>query len=170
MSTGKLQVATHGDREIVMTRTFSAPRHLVFEAFTKPDLIRRWLTGPPGWSMTVCEFEARVGGSYRYVWRNQDGTEMGMGGVVKELTPPERIVATEKFDQAWYEGEAIGTIELSELAGQTMLRQTLRYNSRETRDAVLKTPMEQGVGYGYDQLEALVTAQTAGMHRAAGPA
>src|SRR5678816_4821424 len=97
-----LQITTRGDRELVMARVFDAPRHLVFEACSKPELVRRWLLGPDGWSMPVCEIDLRVGGSYRYVWRHSDGREMGMGGVYREIIVPERIVATEKFDEAWY--------------------------------------------------------------------
>jgi len=104
-STGTLQINTPSEREIAMTRVFDAPRNLVFEAFTKPELIKRWLLGPDGWSMPVCEVDLKVGGKYRYVWRrDSDGTEMGMGGVYREIATPERIVATEKFDQAWYPG------------------------------------------------------------------
>ena len=82
INTGKLKVSASGDREIVMTRSFNAPRRLVFDAFTKPELVRQWLLGPDGWSMPVCEIDLRVGGKYRYVWRrDSDGTSMGMGGV-----------------------------------------------------------------------------------------
>ena len=117
------KITTRGDRELVMTREFDAPRHLVFDAFTKPELVRRWLLGPDGWSMPVCEIDLRVGGSYRYVWRHASGNEMGMGGVFREIVPPERIVSTEKFDHAWYPGEAVGTIVLTEHAGKTTLTQ-----------------------------------------------
>src|SRR6266567_3677248 len=110
-----LQLTAPGEREIVMTRVFDAPRKLVFDAFAKPELLRRWLLGPPGWSMPVCEIDLRVGGAYRYVWRrDKDGTEMGMGGVYREIVAPERVVATEKFDQSWYPGEAVGTFVLVE--------------------------------------------------------
>ena len=94
---GTLTVTTPTDREIVMTRVFDAPRRLVFEALTNPELLRRWFNGPPGWTLVFCEFDAQVGGKYRYVWRNPEGVEMGMGGVNLEIVPPERIVAT-KYD------------------------------------------------------------------------
>ena len=98
---GTLKVTTPSEREIVMTRVFDAPRQLLFEAHTKPDLVKRWLLGPPGWSMPVCEIDLRVGGKFRYVWRrDNDGTQMGMGGVYREIEAPERIVNTEKFDEA----------------------------------------------------------------------
>src|SRR5881628_2069514 len=86
------------DRQILIARDFKAPRQLVFDAFTKPELVRRWLLGPSGWSMPVCEIDLRVGGKYRYVWRNDsDGTEMGMGGVYCDIVVPERLVTTERF-------------------------------------------------------------------------
>jgi len=153
-----LQVATRGDCEIVMSRVFEAPRQLVFEACSKPEFVRRWLLGPDGWSMPVCEIDLRVGGSYRYVWRHSDGRETGMGGVYREIAVPERIVATEKFDEAWYPGEAVGTILLVEQSGKTTLTQTILYDSRETRDAVLNSPMEKGVAASYDRLEAVLAS------------
>src|SRR5690242_19263272 len=99
--TKALKLTTSGDREIVMTRSFDAPRTLVFDAWTRPELLKRWLLGPPGWSMIVCDVDLKVGGAYRYVWRHDDkGTEMGMGGVYREIVAPERIVSTEKFDES----------------------------------------------------------------------
>ena len=155
-NTGALQVRTRGDREIVMTRDFAAPRRLVFDAFTKPELVRRWLLGPPGWSMPVCEIDLRVGGSYRYVWRHEKGQELGMGGVYREIVVPERIVSTEKFDESWYPGEALGTLSLTERDGRTLVTQTIMYDTLEAREAVLKSPMEQGVEAGYKRLEELL--------------
>jgi uncharacterized protein YndB with AHSA1/START domain len=163
-NTGTLKLTTRGDREIVMTRVFDAARSLVFEAFSKPELVRQWLLGPPGWSMPVCEIDFRVGGRYRYVWRHANGQEMGMGGVHREIVVPERIVATEKFDESWYPGEAVGSIVLIEQGGKTALTQTVLYESSEAREAVLKSPMEQGVTAGYDRLaELLASLGTPGM-------
>jgi uncharacterized protein YndB with AHSA1/START domain len=149
---GKLKVTAVGDRQIVMTRGFDAPRELVFAAYTRPELLKRWLGVRGGWSMAVCEVDLRVGGAYRWVWRGPDGAEMGMGGVYREIVPNERIVCTEKFDQAWYPGEAVGTVELAEQGGKTTLTVTIVYESKEARDAVLKSPMEQGVAASYDRL------------------
>ncbi|PYX28130.1 MAG: hypothetical protein DMG77_16690 [Acidobacteria bacterium] len=105
----------------------------------------------------VCEIVLRVGGHYRYVWRrDKDGTEMGMSGVHQEVVPPERIVATEKFDQAWYAGEAVNTTVLVEQGGKTTLTQTVLYQSREARDGVLQSGMERGVAASYDRLEKLL--------------
>jgi uncharacterized protein YndB with AHSA1/START domain len=171
MSTGNLKLTTRGEREIVMTREFNAPRRLLFDAFTKPELVRQWLLGPPGWSMPVCEIDLKVGGKYRYVWRqDSDGTEMGMGGVYREIVAPERLVSTEKFDEAWYPGEAVGTIVLSENGGKTTVTQTILYESREARDAVLKSGMEQGLAASYERLaEMLASARAGGMEKGASP-
>src|SRR5882762_4647843 len=130
------EVSTPTDHEIHVARDFHAPRQLVFDAFTKPELVRRWLLGPPGWSMPVCEIDLKVGGAYRWVWRrDSDGMEMGMGGVYREIVRPERLVFTEKFDEAWYPGEAVGTLVLVEKDGKTTLTQAMRYESRQARDA-----------------------------------
>ncbi|PYX36351.1 MAG: ATPase [Acidobacteria bacterium] len=154
---GNLKLTTRGDREIVITRAFDAPRKLVFDALTKPELIKQWLLGPDGWSMPVCEIDLKVGGKYRYVWRrDKDGTEMGMGGVYREIVAPERVVATEKFDQSWYPGEAVGTLVLIEQGGKTTLTQTILYESRQARDSVLKSGMEKGVLASYDRLANLL--------------
>jgi uncharacterized protein YndB with AHSA1/START domain len=153
-NSGTFNITAHGDREIVVTRVFDAPRRLVFNAYTQPELLKTWLLGPPGWSMPVCEIDLRAGGKYRYVWRSDStGKEMGMGGIYREVVAPERIVATEKFDEAWYPGEAVDTILLSEKDGRTTLTQTILYDSRETRDAVLKSPMQYGMAASFDRLE-----------------
>jgi uncharacterized protein YndB with AHSA1/START domain len=157
MAARKLDVTTRGDRETVMTREFDAPRNMVFDALTKPELIKRWLLGPEGWSMPVCEVDLKVGGAYRYVWKkDSDGTTMGMGGVFREIDPPQRIVNTELFDEAWYPGEAIVTNALTERGGVTTLTLSILYESREARDSVLKTGMEQGVSVSYDRLEEIL--------------
>jgi uncharacterized protein YndB with AHSA1/START domain len=150
---GTMQLATPTEREIVVTRAFNARRNLVFDAFTKPELLKLWLFGPGGWALEVCEVDLRVGGSYRYVWRGPNGVEMGMGGVHQEIVVPERVVATQLFDQDWTGGEAVGTLVLTEREGKTLVTNTLLYSSREARDAVLKTPMDKGMGASYDRLE-----------------
>src|SRR6267378_1781568 len=155
----KLQITTPSDRELAMTRVFDAPRRLVFDALTKPELVKQWLLGPPGWTMPVCEIDLRVGGQYRYVWRRESsGKEMGMGGVYREIVPQERLVCTELFDEAWYPGEALVTTTLVEQGGRTTLTSTMLYVSQETRDAVLKSGMERGVVASYDRLEELLAS------------
>lgn len=156
-STRALEVTTPTDLEIRITRVFDAPRALVFDAMTRPELVRRWLLGPDGWSMPVCEIDLRPGGEYRYVWRRDaDGTEMGMSGVILEIVPPERFVGTERFDESWYPGEAVGTIVLVEKDGRTTLTHTLRYESKEARDAVLRSPADMAPSY--DRLAGLLAS------------
>ena len=152
---GKLKVTAKGDREIVMTRGFDAPRRLVFDALTKPELLKKWFYGPDGWTLAVCEIDLRVGGKYRYVWKKGD-TEMGMGGVYKEIVRPERIVATGRFDEAWYPGEELDTTVLVEKAGKTTITLTAEYESREARDAVLASGATAGVEMGYERLEKML--------------
>jgi uncharacterized protein YndB with AHSA1/START domain len=154
---GKLKLTAKGDREIVMVRDFDAPRALVYEAMTRPELLRQWFHGP-GWDLVTCEIDMKVGGTYRYMWR-KDGYEMGMSGVLREVDPPKRWTASEKFDQAWYPGEAHSSIELTEKGGKTTLTQTVTYASKEARDIVLKSPMESGASEGYDRLEALLASR-----------
>lgn len=153
-----LEVSTPSDREIRMTRVFDAPRHLVFAALTKPELLKRWFAGPPGWTLTQCEFDARVGGKFRYVWEGPNGITMGMRGELTEIVPPERIVNTETFDESWYAGSAVGTITLTEQDAKTTLVMTVRYDSKEVRDAVLKSPMDKGVESSYNRLAELLPA------------
>jgi uncharacterized protein YndB with AHSA1/START domain len=149
-----LQIELAGQCEIVMTRLFDAPRDLVFDAFTKPELVKRWLLGPPGWSMPVCEIDLKVGGAYRYVWRREaDGHEMGMGGNYREIVRPERLVHTELFDEPWYPGESLITTVLTEKDGGTIVTCTMLYQSREARDGVHHSGMSSGVATSYDRLD-----------------
>jgi uncharacterized protein YndB with AHSA1/START domain len=154
---GLLEVTTPSDREIAMTRVFNAPARLVFDAWTKPELIKRWLGVRAGWTMAVCEVDLKVGGAYRFVWRGPDMT-MGMRGVYREIVRPERLVSTEVFDDPWYEGEAVDTMVLVERDGKTTVTTTVRYASREVRDAVIKSGMATGVAEGYDKLAELLAS------------
>src|SRR5262245_36094477 len=154
---GNLIITTPSDREIVMTRVFNAPRQLVFDAWTKPELLKRWLHGPDDWTFAVCEIDLRVGGAIRFVWRAPDGTEMGLKGTYREIVPPERIVHTEIFDTDWTGGETLVTNLLTERDGKTTAAMTVLYSSRESRDGALKSGMEHGVAAGYDRLERLMS-------------
>ena len=150
--TGKLKVTAQSEREIVMTRDFDAPRRLVFDALTKPELLKRWLGVFGGWELAVCDVDLKVGGAYRYVWRrSSDGSEMGLRGVYREIVPPERLVCTELFDEAWYPGESLITTTLAEQGDRTTFTSTILYESQEARDAVLKSPMERGVAASYNK-------------------
>lgn len=150
-------LSTPGDREIRVTRDFDAPRRLVFDAFTQAELVRRWLLGPPGWTMPICEIDLRVDGAYRYVWRSEtDGSQMGMGGVFRDVVVPERIVATEAFDDAWYPGDALDTTTFVEQRGVTSVTICILYESLDARDTARRSGMEDGMAAGYDRLEELL--------------
>src|SRR5947199_6031093 len=154
-NTGTLNVTTPTDREIVLTRVFDAPRRLVFDAFTKPELLMRWF-GPRGWSLVVCEVDLKVGGGFRFVLRGPNGKEMGMRGVYREIVPPERSVHLESFDD--YPGESQVTAVLVEQGGKTTLTATVLYPSQEIRDIVLKTGMDHGTAESYDKLAELLAS------------
>ena len=112
----------------------------------------------PGWSWAVCEMDVRVGGRYRWVWRGPDGAEMGLGGVYAEVVPLERLVTTERYDQAWYPGEAVGTVEFTERDRGDDARTTLRYDSKAARDAVLQSGATGGMEAGYTALDTLLAS------------
>jgi len=149
---GTLQLTKPSDREFQLKRMFAAPRERVFAAFIEPELLKRWFFGKPGGTLAVCEVPRRPGDSLRYVWRDPDGSEMGMSGVCLEFKAPERIVATENWDQPWYPGSATGTITFTEEGGITTLTQTLRYESQAARDMVMGMMVEHAIALGYDRL------------------
>jgi uncharacterized protein YndB with AHSA1/START domain len=152
-NTGTLKVTLSSDSEIVMTRVFDAPRHLVYDAFSKPELLKRWF-GPRGWSLSVCEVDPRVGGGFRFVLRGPGGRELGMRGVYRELAPPKRSVHMESFDD--FPGESQVTAVFTEQEGKTTLTVTVLYPSKEVRDIVLKSGMEHGAAESYDKLAELL--------------
>jgi uncharacterized protein YndB with AHSA1/START domain len=149
LNTGTLHVALPSDREIVLTRVFDAPRELVYDALTKPELLKRWF-GPRGWSLVVCEVDLRVGGAWRFVLHGPGGAQMGMRGIYRVLVRPERTVHTESFDE--YPGESVVTGVLVERDGKTTLTGTVLYESKEIRDAVVSSGMEHGAAESYDKL------------------
>lgn len=156
-----LKVAAAGERDIVIARGFAAPRELVFAAYTRAELLKQWLLGPPGWTMFIVAVDLKVGGQYRYAWRHdRDGMEMEVSGVYREIAAPARLVATESFTPAWYEGEALATLEFKEQGGGTLLTQTMTYASRKARDMAIATPMEDGMAASYDRLDGLLLKQT----------
>jgi len=157
-NTETLKLTTPTDLELAMTRVFNAPRGRVFEALTTPEILKRWFYGPPIWSLAVCDMDLKVGGKYRWEWRGPNGMAMGVSGVFQEVEPPERLVQTEVWDESWYPGTALVTMALAEEGGQTILTLTVRYDSREARDSVLKTPMKKGVSMNYDRLAELLAA------------
>lgn len=142
-----------GTREIAIARRFAASRALVFRAWTEPAIVRRWLTGPPGWAMPVCEIDLKVGGALRYVWRHDDGREMGMSGSFLEIAPAVRLVHSELFDEDWTGGEARVTTNFAEAGGGTTVQITVLYASTEARDAAARSGMEEGITASYDRLD-----------------
>ncbi len=156
-----LEVTTPSDLEIVMTRTFDAPRHLVWDAMTKPELIRRWLYAPEGWTMTVCEGDTEVGGSFRWAWNGPDDKPaLAIWGINREVVPLEKIVHTENMEigAGVHLGELLATVELTEHDGTTALRMTLLFPSKEARDGALASGMARGVAAGYDRLDEILAA------------
>lgn len=158
-----LKITTPNDTDIVMTRQFRAPRRLVWDAMTKPELLKRWLFLPPGWSMASCEEDVRPGGKYRWAWNGPDGKQvMSMYGVYREVTPPEKAVRTETFDMGCpsQSGEQLGTMTLTEQIGITTMTLHVRYPSKEARDGALASGMEHGMNAGYAKLDALLAQST----------
>jgi len=158
-----LQISTPTDSTIVLTRTFNAPRRLVWEAMFTPDKMRRWMLPPPGLTMTLCEVEARVGGVLRLAWKNEEADPfMTLEGVFTEVIPHERIVHTETM--ATGSGQTIGTQvethEFAEKGGVTTMRITQAYDSKDARDGALASGMDQGMEACYKQLDELVTQRT----------
>lgn len=154
MCPGSFKMSTPTDREIQVTRVFDAPRALVFDAFTRSELVQKWLLGPPGWTMPVCEIDLKVGGAYRYLWRQEtDGREMGMGGVFREIVSPRLLVATEVFDEPWYPGEALDTTVFVEEGNTTRITITVLYESMDARDTAKRSGMERGMAMSYERLE-----------------
>jgi uncharacterized protein YndB with AHSA1/START domain len=152
--TGVTTYATPTETDVVITRVVSAPRRLVFDAWTTPQHLQQWLLGPEGWTMPICELDARPGGAWRYVWRKADGSELALSGIVKEIVRPERMVTTERWGPEW--PETINTVVFTESAGQTTITVTVRYPSKEARDAALQTGMKEGMDQGFARLDRLL--------------
>ena len=154
-NTGTLKVTIPTDREIVLTRVFDAPRTLVFDAFTKPELLRQWF-GPRGWSLVVADVDLKVGGTFRFMLRGPDGNDLGMRGIWREIVAPERSVHMESFDD--YPGESQVTTVLTEQQEKTTVTATIIYPSKEIRDAVLNSGMEHGAAESYDKLAEMLAS------------
>ena len=152
-------VATPSDAEVQVVREFNAPRELVFRAWTEPELVKRWLNGPEGWAVTKSEADGppRPGGTYRIEWSHADGGFMAMTGTYREVSPPDRLVSVEAFDEAWHPGEAVTTIAFTEEEpGITTMTMTIVYESKEARDAAVATGMTDGMGYTFEALDRLL--------------
>ena len=146
-----------GDREIVVVRSFNAPRDLVFDAFSKPELVQRWMLGTDGWSMPVCTIDFKVGGKGRYEWKSPDGQHgMALSTEFVEIVPPARIVHKEVFDGTPQPVESIITSTFVETAGRTTLTMVIRYPSPDVRDFMLKSGMEHGMSQSFQRLATML--------------
>jgi uncharacterized protein YndB with AHSA1/START domain len=165
----KAHVTLPSDREVQVSRSFKAPRALVYRAYTEPELIRRWMLGPPGWSMPVCEMDVRVGGGYRWRWRSdEDGSEFGFMGTFRDVQAPAKLVHTERFDPGTIEGsypsgeDAIVTVTFTEHDGVTTVVTHMDFGSKEARDGAVATGMTDGMEQSYQLLDRLVGEQQQG--------
>lgn len=162
------QVSLPSDREVEVTRSFRAPRALVYEAYTKPALLQRWLVGLPGWTMPVCEMDVRVGGRFRWRWRYEDGSEFGFHGEFRDVEPPSLLRHTETYDpgdmgNSMGDDDALVTVRLEERDGMTTVTTLIEYASQEDRDAAMATGMTDGMEISYQRLgELLDEAATRG--------
>ena len=145
---------TPSDVELVATHIVAAPRRPVFEAHVDPLLIWRWMVGPDGCTMPVCDIDLREGGAWRYVWCRADGSETELQGDFREVTPPRRLVTTERRGGDW--PETLRTTILTEDAGRTTVTARVRYPSRQERDRVRRTGMEAEWAKGYERLDTLL--------------
>jgi uncharacterized protein YndB with AHSA1/START domain len=139
---------------VLVKRSFDAPAKLVWRAYMEPDLMRRWCSGMPGWSMPVCEMDMRVGGNYRWRWRSdEDGQEFGFTGEVLEVDPHAKIVHTQIFDAG---DLGVSTVTFQEHSGITNVTTTIRYASKADRDAAFATGMTDGMEINYKQLDGVL--------------
>ncbi|HEY6556147.1 MAG TPA: SRPBCC family protein [Polyangiaceae bacterium] len=154
-----LQVTTPSDREVRVVRTFNAPRELVYEAHITPAFVQRWMLGPPGWTMPVCEMDVRPGGAYRWRWKSvEDGKEFGFFGTFREVNAPSRLVHDEYYDPGDVGGPmstepALITLELEEAGDITTLTVTMLFPSKEARDGAVGSGMTDGMEIGYARLD-----------------
>ncbi len=150
-SSGTAVVTLPTDTQILIAREFDAPKHLVYEAWTTPELVKRWWSGHRG-AMTIAEIDLRVGGAWRYVMVAEGGFEVAFHGEYREIDPNERIVSTEVYE-AMPEGEALNTVTFTEADGGTSLTLLMELASKDERDAVIKSGMEGGMQEQMDLLE-----------------
>lgn len=157
----KAHVSTPSDREVKVERSFKAPRDLVYKAYTTPELVKRWLLGPPGWAMPVCEMDVRVGGKYKWRWRsNENGKEFGFHGVFDEVNAPSKLVHTEYYDPGDVGGDmgegALITVHFVEERGVTTMTSVMDFKTKRARDAAMSTGMTDGMEQSYQLLDGLL--------------
>jgi uncharacterized protein YndB with AHSA1/START domain len=162
----KAQVTLPSEREVRVVRSIKAPRTLVYRAYTEPELVRRWLLGPPGWSMPVCEMDVRVGGRYRWRWRSKEGAnEFGFSGTFREVQPPLKLAHSETYDPGTVgggmPGEASVAITFAEDGGVTTVTTLIDFGSKEARDGAMGTGMTDGMEQSYQLLDKLLASPMA---------
>ena len=166
MTMERAQVTLPSEREVKVTRSFKAPRPLVYRAYTEPTLVRRWLLGPPGWSMPVCEMATHVGGKYRWRWRdNESGQEFGFTGEMLEVALHSKIVHTQIYDPGDGDFGSMGdeptiiTVTFNETNGITNVATSIKYASKADRDAAMSTGMTDGMEMSYQALDGVLAAR-----------
>jgi uncharacterized protein YndB with AHSA1/START domain len=150
-SSGAATVTLPTDEQILITREFDAPKHLVYKAWTTPELVKRWWSGGHG-EVTIAEIDLRVGGMWRYVMIANEGFEVGFHGEYREIVPDERIVSTEVYE-GMPEGEALNTLTLTEADGRTTMTILVQHSCKDHRDAHINSGMEAGMQKSMDLLE-----------------
>jgi uncharacterized protein YndB with AHSA1/START domain len=148
-----LTITTPGDRQIVITREFDAPRDLVFLCYSKPELLRRWY-GLPDWTMTVCEIDFRVGGRWRFATKSPTGFEMASQGIYTGIDRPAQIDQTETYDDNWTAGETTNVVAFTDSGGVTIATTTVTYATPEARAGAAASPMATGMEIGFKRLDA----------------
>jgi uncharacterized protein YndB with AHSA1/START domain len=153
-SSGTAVVTLPADDQILITREFAAPKHLVYKALTTPELVKRWWSSDYG-DMTVADIDLRVGGRWRFVMVTKDGAEVAFHGEYREIVPNERIVSTEVYEGApdADENAAVNTVTLKDANGATMMTVLVQCSSKDVRDAIIDSGMEVGMQKSYDYLE-----------------
>jgi len=160
MTEGKLTIAAQGDTDVQIIRDFAAPPDRVWRAMTDAALIPEWLGAH--WPMTLCTQDFREGGTLRWEWSDPAGDgKMGLSGRYLEIAAPRRLVHTEIFDEDWTGGEAVVTMDFAEIPGGTRMTMRVRYSSATARDAVLRTPMADGMEAGYRLLDTMLASTEA---------
>ena len=153
----KVEVTTPSDSEIVVSRDFDAPRSLVYLAFTKSELVKRWLLGPPGWTMPVCDIELRVGGKYHYRWRSDAGDhEFGVVGTFDKIDPEIRLNTTESMDGAPHHNKALIETSFTDLGSKTRVVYVMDFGTKAARDAAAATGMTDGMETSFKLLDQLL--------------
>lgn len=154
------EVTLLNDTQIEVTRDFDAPRSLVYAAFVTPALVKRWLVGPPGWTMPVCDIDLRVGGQYHYRWQNDNGRAgFGLRGTFEAIEPEARLLARESFEDTEPAGEARVDTAFTDSGAGTRVRYVITAASKEARDAALATGMTDGMEMSFKQLDRVLETE-----------